>query len=129
MSKSWHVLYYESRTGHCPIQAFIDGAKERDQAKILSWIRLLEVHGPTLPRPYADYLQDGIHELRIRLSGRRVRILYFFVFENYIILSHALTKNVAKTPIWDIHKAGGHRADFLLRHNEETIQEVLHEEF
>ena len=129
MSKSWHVLYYESRTGHCPIQAFIDGAKERDQAKILSWIRLLEIHGPTLSRPYADFLQDGIHELRIRLSGRRIRILYFFVFENYIILSHALTKNAAKIPIREIQRAGGHRAAFLLRHDEETIQEVLNEKF
>ncbi len=53
---------------------------------------MLEENGPTLPRPYADILEDGIHELRIKLSGRQERILYFFVFHKCIILTHAFTK-------------------------------------
>jgi hypothetical protein len=39
--------------------------------------------GPTLPRPYADLLKDGIHELRIRLSGDHIRMLYFFCFRKF----------------------------------------------
>ncbi len=31
--------------------------------------QLLEEKGPPLPRPYADLLTDGIHELRVKLSG------------------------------------------------------------
>jgi hypothetical protein len=127
VSKTWHVLYYETPTEHCPVQTFIDGIKARDQAKILSWIHLLEVHGPTLPRPYADYLEDGIHELRIRLSGHRVRILYFFVFKRYIILSHAFAKTVSRVPAAEIQKAAGHRTEFMRWHNEKRILEVLHE--
>ena len=127
MNKAWNVLYYETHADHCPIQTFIDGCKARDQAKILSWIHLLEVHGPTLPRPYADYLEDGIHELRIRLSGHRVRILYFFVFKRYIILSHAFSKIVARVPSEEIKKAVGHREEFMRRHDEKQILEVLHE--
>jgi len=127
VSKAWHVLYYETPTGHCPVQAFIDGTKTRDQAKILSWIHLLEVHGPTLPRPYADYLDAGIHELRIRLSGHRVRILYFFVFKRYIILSHAFSKTVAMVPAAEIQRAAKHRGEFMLRYDEKQILEVLNE--
>ena len=81
MNTRWHILYYESTNGQCPIQEFIDGRKERDQAKVLSWISLLEDQGPNLPRPYADLLTDGIHELRIKLSGDQVRALYFFFLQ------------------------------------------------
>ena len=58
MTPTWHVIYYEAEDGQCPIQEFIDGWKERDQAKILAWISQLEVQGPQLPRPYADLLED-----------------------------------------------------------------------
>ena len=77
---SWKIIFYESADGECAIQGFIDGRREREQAKILSWLALLEERGPHLPRPYADLLTDGIHELRIQLSGEQVRFLYFFCF-------------------------------------------------
>ena len=93
MNTRWHILYYESTNGQCPIQEFIDGRKERDQAKVLSWISLLEDQGPNLPRPYADLLTDGIHELRIKLSGDQVRALYFFSYREFIVLTHAFIKN------------------------------------
>lgn len=53
----------------------------RNQAKLLSHISLLQDKGPNLMRPYADLLEDGIHELRVKLSGKQTRILYYFVFE------------------------------------------------
>ncbi|MXY80647.1 MAG: type II toxin-antitoxin system RelE/ParE family toxin, partial [Gemmatimonadetes bacterium] len=68
MPLQWKIIYYETATSECPIQEFIDSRKEREQAKILSWLSLLEEQGPQLPRPYADLLDDGIHELRIQLS-------------------------------------------------------------
>ena len=54
MPISWKVIYYEEVGGECPIQSFIDGSKQREQGKILSWLSLLENQGPQLPRPYAD---------------------------------------------------------------------------
>jgi hypothetical protein len=55
MTIDWCLLYYETPEGECPL--------------ILGLISFLQQKGPTLPRPYADLLEDGIHELRIRLSG------------------------------------------------------------
>jgi hypothetical protein len=43
----------------------------KNKAKILSWLSMLEEKGPILPRPYADLLRDGIHEIRIKLSGNQ----------------------------------------------------------
>jgi len=78
--KDWSVAYYETEDKKCPIMDFIDSRKKRNQAKILSFISLLQDKGPNLIRPYADLLEDGIHELRVKLSGEQTRLLYFFVF-------------------------------------------------
>jgi len=74
------VLYYETLNGKCPIQEFIEYQNKRNQAKILSFFSILEERGPTLPRPYADLLEEGIHELRIKLQGSQTRVSYFFCY-------------------------------------------------
>lgn len=80
MSKYWKLLYYEDDKGDSEVFQFIESQKTKNKAKILGWLSMLEEKGPILPRPYADLLRDGIHEIRIKLSGNQVRILYFFCF-------------------------------------------------
>ena len=53
---------------------------------------LLAESGYELRRPAADYLQDGIYELRAKHRNRQYRILYFFHGQNLAILAHAITK-------------------------------------
>ncbi len=127
MKRKWHVLYYESADGVCQVQKFIDTRKDRDQAKILSWVSLLEDQGPNLPRPYADMLMDGIHELRLKLTGDQVRILYFFCYKEFIILSHVFTKRTDVVPASEIKRAQKCRDDFLSRFDEKKIREVFNE--
>jgi len=127
MKQKWHVLYYESADGVCPVQEFIDTRKDRDQAKILSWVSLLEERGPNLPRPYADVLIDGIHELRLKLTGEQFRILYFFCYREFIVLSHIFTKRTDVVPASEIKRAQKCRDDFLSRFDEKKIKEVFHE--
>ena len=62
MPQPWRIVYYESIDGQCPMREFIDARSEREQAKLLSWIEMLADRGPDLPRPYSDFLEDGIHE-------------------------------------------------------------------
>ncbi len=71
--------------------------------------------GPLLPRPYADVLRDGIHELRIKISNGQVRILYFFVFEDKIVLTHPFYKNTSKVPEKEIKKAIQIREEYVKR--------------
>jgi hypothetical protein len=120
MRNKWTVLYYETLEGNCPVVDFIDSRSKRNQAKIFSQISFLEEKGPILPRPYADLLQDGIHELRITLSGNQVRILYFFCYQKYIVLTHSFTKATSKVPDSEITKAQRFRRDFLKRFNLEN---------
>lgn len=115
MNPTWRVVYYESKDGRCEIREFIEACGKRDQAKLLSWIELLADNGPHLPRPYADLLEDGIHELRVTLSGDQVRCLYFFCLRNLIVLTHAFVKTTGRVSRTEIRKALKSRDDFLNR--------------
>ena len=112
----WEVVYYTDTRGSCPVKEFIDSRTAANQAKIMAFIALLEERGPNLPRPYADLLRDGIHELRLKLSGDQMRILYFFAHRRRIVLSHFFRKNAAKVPNREILRAATARDDFLRRH-------------
>lgn len=124
MATKWQVLYYETSNGICPIRDFINSRKTREQAKLLAFISYLQDQGPTLPRPYADLLADGIHELRVRLTGDQVRILYFFCYRRYIVLTHAFTKTTAKVPPAELEEAKRYRSDFLSRYRESDMEEL-----
>ena len=121
----WHVIYYETVDGSCPISEFIESREMRNQAKLLSMISLLEERGPNLPRPYADLLEDGIHEMRIKFSGEQIRILYFFCYQEFVILNHVFRKKTDRVPISEIRKAKAYREDFLRRFSERELRQAL----
>lgn len=128
MSEKWKIIYYEDPNNDSEIFNFINDQKENHQAKIFAWLSLLEEKGSSLPRPYADLLTDGIHELRIRLSGNQIRILYFFCFKDFIILTNCFVKNTNKVPNKEIKKAIKCRDDFLKRYNShKKLLEVYNE--
>ncbi len=76
----------------------------------------------------ADLLEDGIHELRLKLSGNEVKILYFFCFRRFIVLTHGFAKQVARVPAAEIQHAKRSRTDFLARYDEVTLMEELDED-
>lgn len=67
-------------------------------------ITRLALLGHELRRPEADYLRDGIHELRIRVGSVNYRLLYFFHGRTISVLAHGLTKE-ADVPATDINRA------------------------
>lgn len=125
---AWKVIYYETADGSCPCKEFIDDRSAREQAKILAWLSQVEERGPQLPRPYADVLEDGIHELRMQLSGQQVRILYFFCFREFIVLTHAFTKQTRIVPRSEIERARGCRTDLLRRSDESRLRHEYDED-
>jgi phage-related protein len=60
--------------------------------------------GHELGRPAADYLRDGIYELRATQGHVQYRLLYFFHGRQLAILAHALTKE-EEVPKADIERA------------------------
>ena len=121
MPKKWSLLFCDPFMKPCPVSEFLDSCRPEHQVKVMHFLELLEEMGPTLPRPYADLLEDGIHELRIKLSGDQMRLLYFFCFETYIIVYRALRKNTSRLPDEYIRETVQYRALFLSRMDPGTI--------
>lgn len=125
MKKTWKVIYYKTKNGESPVEEFINSRSLSNQLKIAPIIEYLEEKGVNLPRPYADYLRDGIYGLRVKLSGDETRTLYFFCFETYIVLTHSFIKSTQKVPDSEINKALKIKEDFLNRYNKTNIEELL----
>ena len=68
-----------------------------------------------------------MHELRVSLSGDPVRVLYFFCYRSFIVLTHAFAKRTGRVPRTQIARTVMAREDFLARHDEKRLKEELDE--
>ena len=100
----WRIVFYKDEKGISPVYDFLERLSKNERGKMFAWITELKKQGPTLPRPYADLLEDGIHELRIKLKGKQTRTLYFFCFKSYAILTHTFIKTTDEVPRREIEK-------------------------
>ena len=101
------VFFYRDEDGTVPVHAWLQELAAEDRraaAACIARLRLLEAFGHDLRRPHADYLRDGIHELRARRGNVNYRILYFYHGQNVAILAHSLTKK-KRVPPTDIERA------------------------
>jgi phage-related protein len=84
------VIFCEA-TGSAPLLEWLDSLPANARDKCIVRIERLKALGHELRRPEADFLRDGIHELRARMGTVNYRMLYFFHGQTAII-SHGLTK-------------------------------------
>ncbi len=73
-------------------------------AKFRVLVEHLEQNGNELRRPQADFLRDGIYELRVKRGNINYRALYFFSGANEATISHGITK-IARVPLNEIEVA------------------------
>jgi phage-related protein len=92
------VVLYQDEDGSVPVLKWLDRLHDKARAKVSVRIERLKELGSELRRPEADYLRDGIYELRISLHGIHHRILYFFSGRTVAVLSHGLVKEQAVPP-------------------------------
>ena len=129
MQKKWQILFCSGMETQCPVTRFMAGCEPAHQVKLIRMLSLLEENGPVLPRPYADILHDGIHELRLTLSRSRVRILYFFCYETYIVLYHVFFKSQRRVPEKYIAKVMAYRDQFLAQITPDQLERSAHAVF
>ena len=104
------VVIFSEDDGSVPLLAWLDQLSPKAQDKCIVKIERLAARGHELRRPEADYLRDGIYELRVSLQSVRYRILYFFHGKNAVI-SHGLVKT-RKVPPIEIELAMERKARF-----------------
>ena len=106
------LVYYREEDGTVPIVEWLAGLPRQAIAKSLTYLARLELNGHELRRPAADYLRDGIYELRIRYRNVNYRLLYFFAGRRVVVISHGLTKE-RRVPANDVALAEKRRRAFL----------------
>lgn len=125
MKKQFDVLFYETKDGKSNVKDFLDSLDIKERARVLAQIAQLKQEGPQLPRPYADILRDGIHELRVKMSGNQYRMLYFFCYETYIVITHNFIKTTQRVPEEQVNMAIKCREDFLRRNTIQKLDEEI----
>jgi phage-related protein len=112
----WEIEFYESPAKGCPTEEFLSELHKKDELPYaLRMLDLLREFGNELRRPHVDFLENGIYELRIRVKHKQFRLLYFYFFQEKIIISHGIRKE-AKVPASEIRKAITHKEDYISRH-------------
>ena len=88
------VLIFAEDDGSAPLIGWLDAAPKKVQDKCIVRIERLEQLGHELRRPEADFLRDGVYELRVRHLRVNYRMLYFFSNQQ-AVLSHGIIKEDA----------------------------------
>jgi phage-related protein len=118
------VIFYQEQEGEAPVVEWLMKLKETN---VKAWancrvrIEQLATSGHELRRPAADFLRDGIYELRAKQGHVQYRILYFFHGRNVAILAHSLTKE-DEIPDVDIERAIARKKLFAASPKEHTYE-------
>ncbi|NJL89745.1 MAG: type II toxin-antitoxin system RelE/ParE family toxin [Coleofasciculaceae cyanobacterium SM2_1_6] len=122
------IIFYQDDTGKVPVLEWLKTLLKQDKkgyVNCIAKIRQLANTGYELRRPAADYLRDGIYELRAKHINVQYRILYFFYDQNVAILAHAIIKDTDQVPPIDIDRAIQRKNQFEKNPNIHTYQEEV----
>ncbi len=87
------LAFYKDEAGRIPLLEWFKTLKPKGLAKCRAKIERLSRFGHKLHQPEADYLRDGIYELRVGLEGLNYRMLYFFYENTAVLISSAIVKD------------------------------------
>lgn len=118
----YEIIFYDTETGICPVQDFLDSLEPKLLAKTLRTIDLLEINGSRLREPYSKFLDEGIFELRTTQGTDITRVLYFFIIGKKAVLTNGFIKKTQKTPQSELELAKKYKADYERRFRYEQVQ-------
>jgi phage-related protein len=116
------VVLYQEEDGSCPFLEWFAELPAKAQDKCFLRLGRLRELGHELRRPEADFLRDGIYELRIGLQGIHYRILYFFHGTTAAVVAHGLVKEDV-VPSKEIERAIERKKRFTSRPEKHTREE------
>ena len=116
------VIFYQDDPDTVPVLDWLDSLPTKALDKCRVRIERLRDWGYELRRPEADFLRDGIYELRVRLGTTNYRLLYFFHGRNAAVLAHGLVKE-REVPQRDIELAIRRKLKFEASPDRHTFKE------
>lgn len=119
------VFFYRDLDGRSPVVEWLRRLRYDDPAgfmNCLARLELLEASGHELRRPAADFLRDGIYELRAKHKHVQYRLLYFFHGRNIAVIAHGIIKRGSSVPDVDIDRAMNRKRQFTSNPARHTYQ-------
>jgi len=119
------VFFYRDVDGNSPVADWLRSLRGDDPTgfmNCLARLELLEASGHELRRPAADFLRDGIYELRAKHKHVQYRLLYFFHGRNVAIVAHGIVKRGSAVPDVDIDRAARRKRQFEQNPGAHTYQ-------
>ena len=110
------VVFYETLSGEKPAKVFLNELSDKQRAKTIRDLKILELYGNRLREPQSKHLEDGIYELRTKQGSNISRILYFFFVGKRIVLTNGFIKKSMKTPKNAIELAVRYKNDYIERY-------------
>ncbi len=119
------LVLFQQEDGTVPLLGWLDGLPSKARAKCQVRLERLQKLGHELRRPEADYLRDGIYELRAKHAGINYRILYFFFAQGAAVVSHGILKQQAAVPKREIALASRRKRSFEESPERHTYREAF----
>ena len=104
------VAFYKSDIGNEPVRDWIKSLEKQDKKDIGKDIKTVQ-YGWPIGMPLVRKLDRDLWEIRIKLEGRIVRVI-FTVVDNVMVLLHAFIKKSQKIPKIDLDLAKRRRQVF-----------------
>ena len=76
---TFSIVFYETLSGDKPAKVFLNELSDKQRAKTIRDLKILELYGNRLREPQSKYLEDGVYELRTKQGSNISRILYSFL--------------------------------------------------
>jgi phage-related protein len=110
------VIFYETDSGHRPVEEFLDTLSTK-QALKAAWVISLVEDMEIVPSEYFQKMSgtDDLWEIRVKAAGNIFRFLGFFDGRTLVVLSHAFQKKTQKTPQQAIRLAEDRKRDYFRR--------------
>lgn len=106
--------FYTRPNGRNEFLDFYNSLPEKDKAKLLSVIELIQEQGLLIAQrmEWIKKIDYEIFEIRSKVSSNIQRALYFHVSDNRYVITHGFTKKTNKTPKKEIERAKKIKAEF-----------------
>lgn len=108
------ISHYRDHRGRLPVLSWLRQLLRRDRRgypQCRAALEALEESGHELRRPVADYLREGLYELRASAGTVQYRILYFFYGKDVVVVAEGFVKTGRAVPEAEIQRALSRKQD------------------
>lgn len=110
---NWRTVFYHKENGDIPVVQYLDSLPDKQAAKVIRSMHLLEEFGPSIGAPHVENIRENIRCLRVIQGSNIFRIFFFTFVDQQLVLLSGFTKKTPKTPLDEIRLALRYRDDFM----------------